>query len=121
MTTQEREDRDARVARNVAAVSRINGLFKRRYGDYAEDESAPTLFAANDQSDGGSYNFPIKLQFECDHSAKCPTCEWVSEMYVNSTHAWVLGERPDDGVRTCGACGCHWRATEKCSHEKQKT
>ena len=73
-----------------------------------------------------SYNFPILLQLECDHSAKCPTCEWVSAFYAQSHRpAFALEEPeggwPDNGIRHCGACMNYWRVTEKCSHENQQT
>ena len=82
--------------------------------------SADAFVAASD-----NYNFPVTIQFECDHSAKCPTCVWVAPFYMNSRHPFALevpaGGWPDDGIRSCGACGAGWTATEKCSHEKQKT
>ena len=72
-----------------------------------------------------SYNFPVRFQLERDHSAKCPTCVWVAPFYMNSRYPFALevpvGGWPDDGIRSCGACGAGWTATEKCSHENQQT
>jgi len=128
MTAQERDDRDARIARNVEVGSRINALIKSRwgrFGDSADVAAEPLAFQpANDQ--GRDYNFPIRLQMECDHSAKCSTCEWVSAFYAQSQGpAFALeapeGGWPDNGIRYCGACMRYWRATDKCSHENQQT